>query len=122
MSGVANAGELLPEGQYNFTVLEATMSDKPAGPYMSVKCKVSDGEENAGRIVFEGTSLGESSRPFLKKLLEGITGTSWDEDGMEFEPSDLPGLQFDAIVNHVPRSDQPNVKQAKIVTFLNNMD
>lgn len=118
MAGVANAGELLPEGQYNFTVVTAELQDKPAGPYLSLKFKVSEGEEHAGRIIFDGGSTAIDSLPFLKKVLEGVTGVAWDSENMELDPSDLPGLQFDAIVVHKPRNDQPNVLQPKIGTYL----
>lgn len=118
MAGVEKAGELLAEGEYHFVVTESNLTDKPAGPYWNLRYKVTEGQEGAGRIVFDGASTGEASRPFMKKILEGITGNSWDEDGMEFDPSDFPGLEFDAIVTHVPRSDQPNVKQAKVTMFL----
>lgn len=69
----------LPPGLYTVALREVQPKKGAAGPYWNWVFEIPEGFENAKRRFFYTTSLGETSRPFLKKVFDAF-GVPADTD------------------------------------------
>lgn len=102
----STSGTLPPEGEYEMICsscefVQAKSADK--FPYLKWEFKISDGEfADKTFPISHITSLSPNSRYFLQQFLQALTQDSWDEDAMDFDPTDMPGHVAKAIIYHQP--------------------
>ena len=63
----------VPDGTYECCLKEVTAKDGPSGTYWVWEFVIPEGaKEYAGRRFWTNTSLGEASRPFLKRMFDAF--------------------------------------------------
>lgn len=105
----------LPEAVYTYRIKSVEVKDnkEKTGQYLNFQMQVLDEGEFKNRVVFHIVSLLPSSRFFLRKFLETVTGEDWQQDGMKLEPKDLVGLSFKGITVQEPYTN-PQTQVTKI--------
>lgn len=79
--GVASAGQPLPEGEYVFTIEDATMqlANSQTSHNLKLVLVVNEPVEHNGRQTRETVNVQESTKPFVKAFMTALTGLD-DED------------------------------------------
>ena len=83
--------EPIPEGDYYATLTNVDPTrEGPAGPYWSWEFTLVPESEYPGRKFWTNTSLGESSRPFFKRMFDAFgVPANTDTDDLQGQPVKL---------------------------------
>ena len=99
MSGVESGGRNLPDGSYEFEIIESVVKESAEGnQYISLKTKVASGSHK-GATVYDNLSLLPQALWKLRSLLEAL-GYDIPDGEMDLDPSDLVGEKFHAEVTN----------------------
>lgn len=92
--GGVGSFEAIEEDYYDIRCVEAEVKPNKAkdGMNLAMTFEIINHPQHEGRKLFHTQSLKENSLWRAKEVLEALTGESWEEDNMELDPSDLPGL------------------------------
>jgi hypothetical protein len=95
LGGVASAGKPLPEGDYEFLIVDATVQKSKDGNSHNLKLKLEvSSDEEAGRPHSENLNLQKSTRPFVKAFVTALWGVEDDEvDNVQFNFDDSDDTQ-----------------------------
>lgn len=99
LSGVESGGRNLPDGSYEFEIVESVVKESAEGnQYISLKTKVASGSHK-GVTVYESLSLLPQVLWKLRALLEAL-GYDIPNGEMDLDPADFVGEKFHAEVTN----------------------
>lgn len=112
LKGVEEGGQLIAQGTYRafVTDCEVCYGQQSGEPYIKLELRVDGGPAN-GRKLFTNCSLQEQALPMTKPTLRAL-GLDVEED-IDFEPSDVVGVECVIAVNHREYNGEkrPNVRK-----------
>lgn len=111
----AVGGGIVPEGMCLLRLEDVEVKDKKGttgeSRYLNFRFQPVFPEEVANcRPVWHVASLTPQSRWALKDTLEAITGSAWDQDGMDLDPRELIGSIVQAAITHEMYEGKPRAK------------